>query len=154
MYKQNNYIVAKGFTSMVEELSINQREILELLNKGLKAPEIAKERNVTRQAVSKVIKKLMLKGYVKTEKKILPTKEYKAVKYKGRNVQLHRVIYSKHFGKIPKGNIIHYIDFNKHNNNIANLICLTPNEHNELHKRLRLELPILTERIIEEIRNN
>ena len=47
--------------------------------------------------------------------------------------RLHRLIYEKHYGKIPEGYHIHHIDGDKLNNEISNLECLTASEHVSLH---------------------
>ena len=49
--------------------------------------------------------------------------------------RLHRVIWEDRFGKIPEGFDIHHVDFNKENNDISNLVCLTKHEHQLLHGR-------------------
>lgn len=49
--------------------------------------------------------------------------------------RLHRYIYEKYNGTIPKGYEVHHIDHNKDNNEIDNLELLTRKQHNELHKR-------------------
>lgn len=46
----------------------------------------------------------------------------------------YRKIYESHYGKIPKGYHIHHIDGDPFNNDIANLMCVTPEEHAEIHK--------------------
>lgn len=47
----------------------------------------------------------------------------------------HRLVMEKHIGRyLKKDEVVHHIDFNKHNNNISNLIILTPQEHTRLHK--------------------
>lgn len=46
----------------------------------------------------------------------------------------YRKIYESHYGKIPKGYHIHHIDGDPFNNHITNLICLSPEEHAEIHK--------------------
>ena len=51
----------------------------------------------------------------------------------GNRIRLHRYIWEKHNGKIPKGYDIHHIDGNRLNNDISNLIMLTPSEHHKLH---------------------
>ena len=36
---------------------------------------------------------------------------------------------------VPEGYIIHHIDRNKKNNNISNLMLLTPSDHNRVHRK-------------------
>ena len=47
--------------------------------------------------------------------------------------RLHRYIYEKYNGKIPKGMQVHHIDHNKDNNEISNLMLLTRKEHDRIH---------------------
>ena len=49
---------------------------------------------------------------------------------------LHRLVYESHFGPIPTGFVVHHVDGNKENNNITNLILLSKNNHQKLHRRL------------------
>lgn len=48
-------------------------------------------------------------------------------------MSIHRKIWTSHHGSIPKGRHIHHIDGNKHNNNIDNLICVSPEMHYAIH---------------------
>lgn len=54
--------------------------------------------------------------------------------YKGEMIRLHRYIWEKYNGPIPKNHIIHHIDFNKENNSIENLQCMTHSEHDIIHR--------------------
>lgn len=47
--------------------------------------------------------------------------------------RLHRYVWEKHNGKIPKGYDIHHIDHDKNNNDISNLRMMTQCEHMRLH---------------------
>ena len=47
--------------------------------------------------------------------------------------RLHQAIWISHNGPIPKDCEIHHKDFDKSNNDISNLICLTKAEHRKLH---------------------
>jgi len=49
----------------------------------------------------------------------------------------HRLIWEQHYGKIPKGYIIHHKDENRSNNDINNLQLLTTSQHAELHSSER-----------------
>lgn len=42
---------------------------------------------------------------------------------------LHRYVWEKHNGRVPKGYVIHHIDGNCQNNNISNLECITQEQH-------------------------
>jgi len=55
----------------------------------------------------------------------------------GKNCQLHRLIWEEHYGKIPKGYIVHHINGNKHDNRIENLTCISHKEHNMIHAKDR-----------------
>lgn len=46
----------------------------------------------------------------------------------------HRIIYEKHFGKIPQGHQIHHVNALKYDNNIDNLIAIPWRFHQWLHK--------------------
>ena len=52
---------------------------------------------------------------------------------KGRK-RLHVAVWETHWGRrVPPGCVIHHMDWNKKNNSIENLICLTVQEHNLVH---------------------
>ena len=76
-------------------------------------------------------------------------------------MSLHRQIWIKHFGKIPKDEFgvtheIHHKDGNKLNNDIDNLICISLQEHFDIHYRQKdwfaCKLIMLKLSIPEEIR--
>ena len=54
---------------------------------------------------------------------------------KSKYVFYHSVVMSQHLGitEIPKGYVIHHIDYNKENNSIDNLCLLTVSAHSKLH---------------------
>lgn len=54
-------------------------------------------------------------------------------KINGKRIRLHRYIYEKFKGKIPKGYEVHHIDQNKENNDINNLELLLKKEHQKIH---------------------
>lgn len=51
----------------------------------------------------------------------------------GKKIRLHRYIWEKHNGAIPKGYHIHHIDGNRLNNDISNLAMLIASEHESYH---------------------
>lgn len=53
--------------------------------------------------------------------------------YGRKRIRLHRYIWEKYNGAIPKGYDVHHIDKNKDNNNIENLQLLTVHEHQMIH---------------------
>jgi hypothetical protein len=55
--------------------------------------------------------------------------------YSSKAGKLHRYIWTKEIGIIPKGHVIHHIDWNIMNNQISNLMCLTIKEHIRLHQK-------------------
>ena len=54
---------------------------------------------------------------------------------KERKAYLHREVWKKFTGEIPKGFQIHHKDGNKENNEIENLECLSSKEHAKRHPR-------------------
>lgn len=61
-------------------------------------------------------------------------KKLKGKRPKAKNIN-HREIYENGLGvKIKKGNQIHHIDWNNLNDELSNLIEVTPKEHNWLHR--------------------
>lgn len=53
--------------------------------------------------------------------------------YKG-NKRLHRLIYERYIGKIPKGFDIHHKNHDTLNNSLGNLMLIKHSEHTRLHK--------------------
>lgn len=67
----------------------------------------------------------------------------------GNRKRLHVVLWEDKWGvDVPEGCVIHHLDWNKRNNIIENLICVTIEEHEQIHnivggeegKRLGYEL--------------
>lgn len=56
------------------------------------------------------------------------------LKVRGRK---HILMYKIFIGDIPEGYEIHHKDFNSHNNNIDNLECLSPQDHQLIHAQRR-----------------
>jgi hypothetical protein len=54
---------------------------------------------------------------------------------KNNKVLLHRYIWKKYNGPIPKGMWVHHKDENKLNNDINNLQLISPSEHCSLHRK-------------------
>lgn len=71
--------------------------------------------------------------YVDGIKFTLSKKGYYDGYHKRKRLRLHRYIWEKHNGPIPEGYDVHHIDGNKLNNDISNLIMLTPSEHHKIH---------------------
>lgn len=67
--------------------------------------------------------------------------------------QLSREIWKDNFGDIPEGYEIHHIDCDPSNNDIDNLLCLSAEEHHNLHKELLTDeqKQILREKFIQNV---
>lgn len=52
------------------------------------------------------------------------------------SVALHRVIWEETNGPIPEGYQIHHIDRNPTNNDVSNLMCVSVDEHIEIHRKI------------------
>lgn len=50
----------------------------------------------------------------------------------------HRMIWERHFGPIPEGYEMHHIDHNRLNNDISNLMLVTPLEHKRIEQGCEL----------------
>lgn len=59
------------------------------------------------------------------------------IKTDGKPKRLHRYIWEKYNGPIPKGYEIHHVDENKDNNDISNLMCLSNHDHQSHHGKER-----------------
>ena len=68
-------------------------------------------------------------------KKDKKTGYYLSTYIEGKRKRLHRYMYEKYKGTIPKGYQVHHIDHNKDNNEIDNLTLLSNKEHKLLHGR-------------------
>lgn len=52
----------------------------------------------------------------------------------GSRGRLHVAVWQEKWGReVPQGCVIHHLDWNKANNNINNLICVTIEEHERIH---------------------
>lgn len=52
----------------------------------------------------------------------------------GARRRLHQVVWEQRYGRaVPPGCVIHHLDWNKKNNTVENLICLTVKEHEQVH---------------------
>lgn len=59
----------------------------------------------------------------------------------GNRRRLHDVIWEHEMGReVPQGCVIHHIDWNKTNNDIKNLSCVTVRDHERIHNHKKEEL--------------
>lgn len=79
--------------------------------------------------------------YISVGDSLMPyyTKEVRGRKYvldneEGKYKPLYRVVAEEKFGEIAKGNQIHHLDCDKHNDDFDNLANLTLQEHYDIHK--------------------
>lgn len=71
-------------------------------------------------------------GAIKKETRGKNTKKTTYIKEEG--VHQHRIVAEKKIGRpLKKGEIVHHIDENKHNNEPENLEVMTQSEHIKLH---------------------
>lgn len=56
----------------------------------------------------------------------------------GKRVRLHRYVWCKYNGEIPKGVDVHHKDEDKENNDISNLMLITSSKHNSFHSGERI----------------
>ena len=55
----------------------------------------------------------------------------------GSRGRLHVAVWEQKWGrKVPDGCVIHHLDWDKSNNNINNLCCLTVSEHEAVHNKI------------------
>lgn len=74
--------------------------------------------------------------------KVYMNGKYPAIFLNGKNVELHRFVWTEHYGEIPKNCVIHHKDENKLNWNISNLECLSRNDHVRKHRDVCHRPPI------------
>jgi len=60
-------------------------------------------------------------GFTMKSEQTLRSKQYRYIKYKGKAIKVHRVIYAKFVGELRYGLIIHHKDDNGLNNHYTNL---------------------------------
>jgi len=108
---------------------------------GLSLADIAEREGVTRQTVYTRFKR---QGLAMRSVTSQPHVDYLGTRYSSRDngylrattgdrEYLHRVVWMHHHGAIPDGWQIHHRDHDKTNNTIANLECLTADEHARLY---------------------
>jgi hypothetical protein len=116
-------------------------EAYKLYQNGLSLDQVAAQIGVTRQCVFKAFKKreFQLRGV-----NFRPFQEYDGKKFTLRNngyyglttndrVLMHRYIWEKEVGTIPKGHDIHHLNEQKWDNRIENMECLPKPEHTRKH---------------------
>jgi hypothetical protein len=52
----------------------------------------------------------------------------------GKKDYVHRAVWFRYYGPIPAGWQVHHIDGNRMNNSIDNLICMSHEDHEAVHK--------------------
>lgn len=56
----------------------------------------------------------------------------------GRKVKAHRLVMEQHLGrKLRRDEVVHHIDGNRANNDVSNLVVMTAEEHDRLHRARR-----------------
>jgi hypothetical protein len=107
---------------------------------GFSCSQLAKMYGVTRQSIHESLVRLDTKF---RKVRLLPFVMYDGIKWtiskttgyyrstvdRKKHVSLHRYVWEKHHGEIPKGYDIHHIDWDKCNNSIENLELICHREH-------------------------
>lgn len=73
-------------------------------------------------------------GYSKKTELKMRNKQYLYVKYQGKEIKIHRIVYRKFVGELIQKMVVHHEDGNGLNNSIANLSQVTP-EINSVFKK-------------------
>jgi hypothetical protein len=109
----------------------------ELYLMGMSLQQVAEKLGVTRQCVYKAFKK---RKFVLRGPNFQPEQYYDGLKFTlrqhgyyelttGKRTLMHRYVWEKEVGVIPKGYDIHHINEDKSDNRIENLECLPKAEH-------------------------
>lgn len=113
-------------------------EIIKLYNDGYSCEDIGEMFSMSRQAIWERLKR---NGVELRAKKVFPFIMYDGIKFtpsghgyyratsRTRHISLHRYKYEKEIGIIPEGYDIHHKDWNKQNNDIKNLECISKSDH-------------------------
>ena len=73
--------------------------------------------------------------YEKPHRKEYTKSDYRIIRRNGKIISEHRYIVEKHIGRtLRRDEYVHHINGNKQDNRIENLVVMTPQKHNELHK--------------------
>lgn len=127
---------------MPHEKKSPTEEIIKLYNEGYSCGDIADMFSMSRQAVFERLKR---NGLDLRAKKVYPFIIYDGIRFtpsghgyyratsrKG-HLSLHRYKYEKEVGVIPEGYDIHHKDWNKQNNAIENLECISKSDHARIY---------------------
>ena len=113
-------------------------EAYEVYKKGHSLEDVGKMFGMSRQSVYAAFK---LRGYKLRKKKELPFIIYDGIKWttsmygylratsRKKHLSLHRYVWEKEYGPIPKGHDIHHKDRDRANCRKENLECLPKAEH-------------------------
>jgi predicted DNA-binding protein YlxM (UPF0122 family) len=112
----------------------------EKYSEGLSLSEVGNLYGITRQSVYDGFKR---RSYQLRKRNEQSFQTYDGIKFTKRNhgyyaattgerQLMHRYIWEKYNGPIPKGYDIHHIDHNRENNDITNLAIFTKSEHASL----------------------
>lgn len=121
---------------------------------GRSLDQVAAAWGVTRQSVYDIFKR---RDWPLRSKVFKPTVEFNGQTYStdpdgyyratsGDREWLHHAVWRFHNGAVPPGRHIHHRDEDKANNEIGNLLCLSPSAHGRIHKP-RHAVPLKTCRL-------
>lgn len=114
-------------------------DIKKQISKQLKGKKHPKQR---RENISIGVKKAYQNGRVKNHfKKVTNAEITKRVMFKGKRIPISHKVWFENTEYIPiKGEVVHHKDFDKYNNNFANLQLMTISEHIKLHWRIEYDI--------------
>ena len=107
-------------------------------NKGKKMPKelyekvkatMFKEGSIPANTMPIGTEKMLADGYIWIKVNDLPKAKYKNW------IQKHRVVYEKHYGKIPEGHVVIFLDRNRENFDSENLAAIKRSELARLNKQ-------------------
>lgn len=118
------------------------KKAYELYLQGHSLAQVARIFGLSRQSIYIGFKR---RRYQLRTKKKLPTVMFNGYTYSvrdtgyygktsGKRTLLHRDIWEFHYGPIPKDYDIHHKDWNKLNNDISNLMCISKSDHARIYK--------------------
>ncbi len=131
--------------------------MFKMYQRGFTIIKVAEKFGITKQSVFSAFQRM---GFVTRKKRPRNYIIVDCIKFSLRNSgyyaktggdreSIHRYLYKKHYGPIPKDKIVHHIDMDKENNNPGNFGLTTRGDHNKLHHTKKRILEFFNNILIE-----